>query len=147
MCVEGMPETARGDIPVGWNTMELRQLANVKYGKARPKLEGDIPVYGSGGIYALTNQFLVDYSTIVVGRKGSAGQCYFVNRPSWISDTCFYLEWKTQNRPSWISDTCFYLEWKTQVNVPFLAAIMSANSLSWNGGGTCKNYTPKHTKT
>ena len=112
MCVEGMPETARGDIPVGWNTMELRQLANVKYGKARPKLEGDIPVYGSGGIYALTNQFLVDYSTIVVGRKGSAGQCYFVNRPSWISDTCFYLEWKTQ------------------VNVPFLAAIMSANSLS-----------------
>ena len=112
MPINGSYETTLDDIPKGWNATELRQLANVKYGKARPKLEGDIPVYGSGGIYALTNQFLVDYPTIVVGRKGSAGQCYFVDKPCWISDTCFYLEWKTP------------------VNVPFLAAYMSANSLS-----------------
>ena len=104
--------TEVGEIPAGWDVVELSQLANVKYGKARPKTEGDIPVYGSGGIYALANQFLIEYPSIIIGRKGSAGETFFVDTPCWVSDTCFYLEWTTP------------------LSVPYLAAYMSANKLS-----------------
>ncbi len=67
--------------------MRLGDVAKVKYGKAKPKDLGNIPVVGSGGIYASTTKALVDYPTIVIGRKGTAGKawlfCYMsLNPPS-----------------------------------------------------------------
>lgn len=105
-------KTEIGYIPVDWDLQPLNQLATVKYGKARPKNEGNVPVVGSSGIFASADMSLIDYSTIVVGRKGSAGQVWLIKQPCWVADTAFYLEWKSE------------------VNVDYLAAYLDLHKLS-----------------
>jgi len=71
----------------------LGSLARVKYGGAKPKTEGVTPVVGSGGIYGYSDEALVDFPTLVIGRKGTAGRTWLMEKPCWPSDTTFYLEW------------------------------------------------------
>jgi type I restriction enzyme S subunit len=81
------------NIPPHWRKAKLSAISNVLYGKARPKSGGQIPVIGSGGIYATTSEPLVTYETLVIGRKGSAGSIYYSPKPCYPSDTTFYLQW------------------------------------------------------
>ena len=70
------------------------EVAHVRYGKSKPNRTGSIPVIGSGGVYSWTYEPLVKFPTLVIGRKGTAGQVWLAENPSWPSDTTFYLEWK-----------------------------------------------------
>lgn len=81
-------------LPPNWKLMALGDFADVKYGKARPKDSGNIPVIGSGGEYGRTSKPLIDYPTIVIGRKGTAGLAWLQKHPCYPSDTTFYLQWK-----------------------------------------------------
>ncbi|GAW92771.1 restriction endonuclease subunit S [Calderihabitans maritimus] len=90
----GSKMTELGPLPEDWDVVKLEEIAEVKYGKAKPKETGNIPVVGSGGIYALTSQALVDFPSLVVGRKGTAGRVWLLESPFWPSDTTFYLAWK-----------------------------------------------------
>ncbi len=74
-----------------WNSTTVKELFEVRYGKANPGRSGDVPVIGSSGIYAWTDVALVHEPTIVVGRKGSAGQVWYIEKPCFPSDTTFYL--------------------------------------------------------
>jgi type I restriction enzyme S subunit len=93
---EGARKTmANGELPEGaseWPQRALSSAYSVKYGRANPGRPGNIPVVGSSGIYARTEVPLVLHPTIVVGRKGSAGQPWLINEPSFPSDTAFYLD-------------------------------------------------------
>jgi type I restriction enzyme S subunit len=84
------------EFPREWKTVRLGDIARVRYGKAKPNTTGNIPVIGSGGIYAHTQTALVDYPTLVVGRKGTAGEVWLADSPCWPSDTTFYLEWNRE---------------------------------------------------
>ena len=112
MAANGFKETEIGPIPVEWDVVPLGKYANVKYGKAKPKTPGKIPVVGSGGIYAWTDSPLVEYPTLIIGRKGTAGQVWLMNQPCWPADTTFYLEWRQP------------------VNVTFLAGYFESSPLS-----------------
>jgi len=90
---DGFKDTDIGLIPAEWEVVPLGNLARAKYGKAKPKSEGDVPVIGSGGTYAWVNEALVDFPTLVIGRKGTAGRAWLMERSCWPSDTTFYLEW------------------------------------------------------
>jgi type I restriction enzyme S subunit len=91
-----LQETEIGPIPAHWRVVRLGEIARVKYGKAKPINEhGNIPVVGSGGIYGWTAEAAVDFATLIIGRKGTAGQVWLSETPSWPSDTTFYLEWKS----------------------------------------------------
>ena len=91
-----LQETEIGPIPAHWRVVRLGEIARVKYGKAKPINEhGNIPVIGSGGIYGWTAEAAVDFATLIIGRKGTAGQVWLSETPSWPSDTTFYLEWKS----------------------------------------------------
>jgi len=93
----GLPTpSAPTALPDGWQVVRLGDLADVKYGKANPNSSGNIPVIGSGGVFAWTDKPLVDYPTIVIGRKGTAGEIHFADKPSYPSDTTFYLAWRKQ---------------------------------------------------
>ena len=83
------------DLPSYWETKQLKEVAKVRYGKARPRESGEIPVVGSGGVYGSTSRALVDFPTLIIGRKGTAGMVWLQEQPCWPSDTTFYLEWKT----------------------------------------------------
>jgi type I restriction enzyme S subunit len=104
--------TELGDLPAEWDVVRLGDVANVKYGKAKPKINGSIPAVGSGGIYDWVDEAFVDFPTLVIGRKGTAGRVWFMNKPCWPSDTTFYLDWK---KP---------------INVSFLYSYLTLNPLS-----------------
>ncbi len=89
-----LKETEIGPVPEHWEVVRLGDIAEVKYGKANPNDSGTIPVVGSGGVYTYTATPLVEYPTIVVGRKGTAGRVWLFQVPCYPADTTFYLHWK-----------------------------------------------------
>lgn len=78
-------------IPKGWKLERLTELVEIKYGKDHSKIEdGDIPVYGSGGIMRYCKKSLYDEETVLIPRKGSLNNIMYANRPLWTVDTMFY---------------------------------------------------------
>lgn len=88
--------TEIGEIPKEWSLKTIKEIANVKYGKANPKSVGDVPIVGSSGIFGGVAEPLITTPTIVIGRKGTAGSVWEINEPSWPSDTSFYLDYKQE---------------------------------------------------
>jgi len=92
---EEMQESELGLIPQGWRVGTLADLCELKYGKALKASErrnGEIPVYGSGGITGYHDEALVTMPTIIVGRKGTVGTLYWQSTPCFPIDTVFYVE-------------------------------------------------------
>jgi hypothetical protein len=75
------------ELPEGWSLERLDVLAYVRYGKAKPITPRSIPGVGSSSIYGTAGDSLVDYPTLVIGRKGTAGAVWFMKEPCWPSDT------------------------------------------------------------
>jgi len=92
---EEMQESELGLIPKGWRVGTLADLCELKYGKAlkaTQRRNGEIPVYGSGGITGHHDEALVTKPTIIVGRKGTVGSLYWQSAPCFPIDTVFYVE-------------------------------------------------------
>ncbi len=80
--------------PTTWRKGRLRDVLELVYGKALPardRVNGSVPVYGSGGFSGWHNEALVDGRTIIVGRKGTVGSIYWESRASYPIDTVFYV--------------------------------------------------------
>ena len=93
-----MVESEMGMIPKGWHVGCLADLVNIKYGKDHKKLEdGDIPVYGSGGIMRYVNKSLYEKESVLIPRKGTLNNVMYVNQPFWSVDTMFFTEMKLPN--------------------------------------------------
>lgn len=72
---------------------KLGEVAKIRYGKDHKKLDdGNIPVYGSGGIMRYVDTALYDKKSVLIPRKGSLGNLFFANKPFWTVDTLFYTE-------------------------------------------------------
>ncbi len=84
------------DVNDEWLESKINEIVKVRYGKGLPERErnknGTIPVYGSAGNVGLHNNFLIDFPTIIVARKGSVGNNFIVKKPCWPIDTVYYLE-------------------------------------------------------
>ncbi|NLB54173.1 MAG: restriction endonuclease subunit S, partial [Lentisphaerae bacterium] len=77
----------------GWKTVRLGEVCTIKYGKDHKRLaDGKIPVYGSGGIMRHVDTALYDEKSVLIPRKGSLNNLYFVELPFWTVDTLFYTE-------------------------------------------------------
>jgi type I restriction enzyme S subunit len=79
------------------------ELAYGKALKATDRIDGAIPVYGSGGVTGCHNESLIDGPAIIVGRKGTVGSLYWEDRSLYPIDTVFYVKPKVQ------LTYCFYL--------------------------------------
>lgn len=79
------------NLPEGWKVGKLPDLIEVKYGKAYSHLiEGEIPLYGSGGLMGKVNKALYTKPSVLIPRKGTLSNIMFVNQPFWCVDTMFY---------------------------------------------------------
>lgn len=72
----------------------LGEVINLKNGKDWKSLsKGDIPVYGSGGSMNIgVNKFSYDKETVLIPRKGSIENIFYLNEPFWNVDTIYYTE-------------------------------------------------------
>ena len=79
--------------PEGIEFKDLREVAKISNGKDHKYLEaGNYPVYGSGGIMRYVNQFLYNVESVLIPRKGSIGNIFYVSEPFWTVDTIFYTK-------------------------------------------------------
>ena len=83
----------------GWNMMALSDVLSLTSGKPKPKKAlpskpDDLykyPVYGGNGITGYSNEYLIDYPVIIIGRVGEyCGVVHKVMSPSWITDNALY---------------------------------------------------------
>lgn len=78
----------------GWKTVSLAEFVTLNYGKALQKDErnpdGKVPVYGANGVYDWADRSLTTGPSLVIGRKGSAGEVTRVDGPFWPSDVTYF---------------------------------------------------------
>jgi type I restriction enzyme, S subunit len=71
----------------------LGQIAKIKHGKDWKGLNsGDIPVYGSGGIMGYVDEYLYDKPTVLIPRKGSITNIFYVETKFWNVDTIYHTD-------------------------------------------------------
>lgn len=79
--------------PDGVEYKFLEKVAKISNGKDHKHLEdGEIPVYGSGGIMRYVNQYIYNEVSVLIPRKGSIGNIFYVDTPFWSVDTIFYTK-------------------------------------------------------
>lgn len=79
--------------PDGVEYKALKTILRIKNGKDYKHLnEGDIPVYGSGGVMTYVDTPMYDKPSVLIPRKGSIDKLYYVDTPFWNVDTVFYTE-------------------------------------------------------
>ncbi len=81
--------------PKEWKKTTVGNEIEFAYGKNLPKtvrIEGDFPVYGSNGIVGTHYEFLVDFPSIVIGRKGTVGSVHKTSANFWPTDVSFYVK-------------------------------------------------------
>ena len=91
-------ESALGVIPKGWGVQRLSDVLELAYGKAlkaTDRRDGQVPVYGSGGITGFHDEALVQTGSVIVGRKGTVGSLYWEDKPFFPIDTTFYVKPRT----------------------------------------------------
>lgn len=83
-------------VPEGWNRGLLKELISVNYGKDHKKApdDGNIPVYGSGGLMRKCNKSLFSGEAVLIPRKGSLNNIMYVDETFWTVDTMFYATMK-----------------------------------------------------
>lgn len=83
-------------VPEGWRRGLLKELISVNYGKDHKKVpdDGNVPVYGSGGLMRKCNKSLFSGEAVLIPRKGSLNNIMYVDETFWTVDTMFYATMK-----------------------------------------------------
>jgi type I restriction enzyme S subunit len=69
----------------------LSDLLDIKNGKDHKALiDGQIPVFGSGGLMRYVNKSIYDGESILLPRKGTLDNIQYTNKPFWTVDTLYY---------------------------------------------------------
>lgn len=86
-----------------WKTYRLNELVEIKYGKDHKHLaDGYIPLYGSGGIMRYVDTPLYEQESILIPRKGTLSNLFYLNIPFWSVDTMFYTKIKEGNNGKYL---------------------------------------------
>lgn len=78
-----------------FDVFSLGEIAKIRYGKNQKNVQsdnGDIPIYGTGGLMGYASRSLYNYPSVLIGRKGTIGKVSYVEHPFWTIDTLFYTE-------------------------------------------------------
>lgn len=79
-----------GSIPDNWKIVRFKNVAILCNGKEVTSNNGNIPVYGSGGVFKYTDQPLFTGTSLLLGRKGTIDNPMLVTDSFWTVDTMFY---------------------------------------------------------
>jgi|688.fasta_scaffold284565_1 type I restriction enzyme S subunit len=80
-------------LPEEWKLDQIGNRITLNYGKSQSKIraiDGDIPIYGTGGLMEFGTQFLSQGDSVIIGRKGTLDNPLYINHPFWTVDTAYY---------------------------------------------------------
>lgn len=127
-----------------WSAQKYKDALIIKYGKDHKLLEdGEIPVYGTGGVMRYVNQYLYDGESILIGRKGTIDQPKYVNEKFWTVDTLFYSEIKQDIYPLFIYQHALQVNW---LGLNEATGVPSLNTTSINNVDIYLPSKPEQTK-
>ena len=99
---------------------KLGEVIKLEYGKPLPeserRLEGPYPVYGANGIKSHSALSYVNHRSIIVGRKGSAGEVNLTEEKFWPLDVTYFVTYDEEKY-----DLGFLYRLLASVNLPKLA--------------------------
>jgi len=75
--------------------IKIKDILEIKYGDSLPdrlRLGGEVPVFGSNGIVGYHNKSNTIGKTIIIGRKGSAGELNWSDVPCFPIDTTYFID-------------------------------------------------------
>lgn len=79
----------------GWSEKTVGEILRLEYGKPleviNRKSDGLYPVYGANGAKDRTDSFYYDKPSIIVGRKGSAGEINLTEPKFWPLDVSYFV--------------------------------------------------------
>src|SRR5216683_6579578 len=79
----------------GWKEMAVDEILQLEYGKpldeSDRKPNGRYPVYGANGEKDRTDKFYYGKPSIIVGRKGSAGEINLTEKKFWPLDVTYFV--------------------------------------------------------
>ncbi len=84
-----------GDVPEHWEVKRLKFLAQISNGQDQKQViddNGCYSIYGSGGIFGKSNEYLYNQPSVLLGRKGTIDKPLFVTEPFWTVDTMYYTK-------------------------------------------------------
>lgn len=103
-----------------WKEKTVGDVLRLEYGKPLDNADrnphGLHPVYGANGEIARTDKFFSDKPSIIVGRKGSAGEINLTERKFWPLDVTYFVTFDEQQY-----DLNFLFYQLTTLNLPSLA--------------------------
>jgi type I restriction enzyme S subunit len=83
-----------------WKEKSIGEILRLEYGKpldeSDRKPNGRFPVYGANGEKARTDKFYHDKPSIIVGRKGSAGEINLTQKKFWPLDVTYFVTFDEQ---------------------------------------------------
>ena len=76
-----------------WKKVKISDVCKICYGKDHKQLlDGNVPAYGSGGIIRRVNKSIHENKSVLIPRKGSLDNLFFVDPPFWTVDTLFWTD-------------------------------------------------------
>ena len=89
-------------VPTDWGSTQIRRVARFRNGADYKPVEvasGGYPVYGSGGEFRRSSEYLHDGTSVLFGRKGTVDRPLLVHGRFWTVDTMFFTEIGPQVEP------------------------------------------------
>jgi type I restriction enzyme M protein len=103
-----------------WSEKHIGEILQLEYGKplddAHRKPDGLYPVYGANGEKARSDKFYVSKPSIIVGRKGSAGEVNLTEAKFWPLDVTYFVTFDENEY-----DLHFLYHLLKKLNLPSLA--------------------------
>ena len=110
--VMAVPKLRFKEFDGDWLKLKYKDVLTIKYGKDHKSLnDGDIPVYGTGGLMRHVNKYLYDGESILIGRKGTIDKPKYINEKFWTVDTLFYTEIEESIVPLFLYQHALEVNW------------------------------------
>lgn len=97
-----------GEIPEHWEVKKLKYLTFIGNGKDHKGVwdeNGKYPILGTGGKFGNSNKFLYNKPSVILGRKGTIDNPFYIDEPFWAVDTVYF----TISKESTDTKFLFYL--------------------------------------
>lgn len=101
------------EIPEHWDFRRLKNFAEIGSGQDQKGIENDIgkySIYGTGGLMGKTNEFLYEGPSVILGRKGTIDNPFYVTEPFWTVDTAYYTKIKENVDPRFFFYCCLTIQ-------------------------------------
>lgn len=92
---KGYKKNELGEIPEDWIVSTFGSIMKIRHGKNQKHVEcldGEYPIYATGGQIGKANAFLYNKPSVLIGRKGTIDKPRYTDKPFWTVDTLFYSE-------------------------------------------------------